>query len=241
MSTSRVSEQPPRAAPSGERRDPAIKSVLVDYAGVLTNPLKELYAAFSRACGLSMDEIVLAMTSAAVQHGRQPLEALEVGEITERRFLDLIEDAIHRECAKRVDLSDFRHQWFTGVVPNTEFVEYLRQLSASGYRLTLVTNNVREWREVWAPTVPLTDFELVVDSCEEGSRKPEPAIYERTLALLGLEASACLFVDDVWEHCATARRLGMHAVWFQSTRQAIFDIDRVLARQHAIKGGIDHA
>ncbi|MDQ3676788.1 MAG: HAD family phosphatase [Actinomycetota bacterium] len=236
VSTSPVAAPHRRAAASDEQLGPPIESVLVDYAGVLTNPLKELYSAFSQACGLSMDEIALVMTSAAIEFGRQPLEALEVGEITEREFLDMIGDAILREGTKQIDLSDFRRQWFTGVVPNVEFVEYLRRLRGGGYRLGLITNNVREWREVWAPTVPLSDFELVVDSCEQGCRKPEPAIYERTLALLGLEPSACLFVDDVWEHCATARDLGMHTVWFQSTRQATFDIDRVLARHRSPRG-----
>jgi putative hydrolase of the HAD superfamily len=151
-----------------------------------------------------------------------------VGELSEGHFLTLIDEAIQRECGRRIDLSDFRHQWFAGVVPNDEFVAYLRRLRAGGVRLALVTNNVREWRDVWAPTAPLSEFEVVVDSCEEHSRKPEPLIYERTLALLGLEPAACLFVDDVWEHCATARRLGMRTVWFQSTRQAMFEMDREL-------------
>ena len=79
------------------------------------------------------------------------------------------------------------------------------------------------------PKAPLGDFDLAVDSSEEGSRKPEPAIYKWNLTLLGLEAPACLFVDDVWEHCATAKKLGMRAVWFQSTRQAIFELERELA------------
>ena len=213
------------ATPEG----PAIEAILVDYAGVLTNPLKELYAAFSRACGLSLDEIARVLTSAAVEYGRQPLEALEVGEISERRFLDLIDAAVKRELDKSIDLSGFRWQWFAGVVPNVEFIGYLRQLRDRGYRLGLVTNNVGEWREVWGPTVPLHEFEVVVDSSVEHSRKPEVEIYQRTLALLGLDGPACVFVDDVWEHCATAKRLGMHPIWFQSTRQAVYELDRELA------------
>jgi putative hydrolase of the HAD superfamily len=205
-----------------------IEAVLVDYAGVLTNPLPELYAAFSRACGLSMSEIALVMTNAAITYGRQPLEALEIGEISEARFLELIDAAVRDEIGRTIDLSDFRHQWFAGVVPNHEFIAYLSRLRANGLRLALVTNNVREWRDVWAPTVPLDEFELVVDSAVEGSRKPDHAIYDRTLEQLGVDARSCVFVDDVWEHCATAEKLGMHAVWFQSTRQATFAIDRAL-------------
>jgi putative hydrolase of the HAD superfamily len=224
-----VSELTVGQAESRERSDrPAIEAILIDYAGVLTNPLNELYAAFSRACGLSLDEIALVMTSAAIEYGRQPLEALEVGAITERQFLGLVDSAIRRELSRSIDLSDFRRQWFAGVIPNTEFIDYLRDLSGRGYRLALVTNNVREWRDVWAPTVPLHELDLVVDSSTVGARKPEPAIYARTLELLGLDGAACMFVDDVWEHCVTAKQLGMHAVWFQSTRQAIFELEREL-------------
>jgi putative hydrolase of the HAD superfamily len=209
---------------------PAIEAILVDYAGVLTNPLKELYAAFSRACGLSPDEIMRVMTNAAIEYGRQPLEALEVGEISEQRFLELVDAAVERELGKTIDLSEFRWQWFAGVVPNVEFMSHLRRLRDRGYRLALVTNNVGEWREVWEPTVPLSDFELVVDSSSEHSRKPEVGIYQSTLAKLALDGPACVFVDDVWEHCATAQRLGMHPIWFQSTRQAVYELDRELAR-----------
>ena len=119
------------------------------------------------------------------------------------------------------------------MVPNVEFIEHLRGLRHRGYRLALVTNNVREWREVWAPTVPLDQFEVVVDSSAEHSRKPEVAIYERTLELLALDGAACAFVDDVWEHCATAKQLGMHPIWFQSTRQAIYELGRELAHHPA--------
>ena len=99
MSSSPVSEMSYAPAERTARDDgPAIEAILVDYAGVLTNPLRELYAAFSRACGLSLDEIALVMTSAAIRFGRQPLEALEVGAISEQRFLELIDGAAKPSC-----------------------------------------------------------------------------------------------------------------------------------------------
>ena len=59
-------------------------------------------------------------------------------------------------------------------------------------------------------------------------RKPEPEIYALTLERLGVPAGATLFVDDVELNCDAARALGMHAVWFRSTDQAIEEIESAL-------------
>jgi putative hydrolase of the HAD superfamily len=59
-------------------------------------------------------------------------------------------------------------------------------------------------------------------------RKPEPAIYELTLERLGLPAEACVFVDDLEINLPPARALGIHAVHFQHTAQAISEIDALV-------------
>jgi epoxide hydrolase-like predicted phosphatase len=71
-------------------------------------------------------------------------------------------------------------------------------------------------------------FEVVVDSAFVGLRKPDPRIYELTLQRLGLPASACAFVDDLPHNCEAATTLGLHAVWFQDTGQAIAELDRLV-------------
>jgi HAD superfamily hydrolase (TIGR01509 family) len=45
-------------------------------------------------------------------------------------------------------------------------------------------------------------------------RKPDPAAYLHACATLGVEPSACVFVDDRAVNCAAARELGMDAVRF---------------------------
>jgi putative hydrolase of the HAD superfamily len=59
-------------------------------------------------------------------------------------------------------------------------------------------------------------------------RKPDAEIYELTLQRLGLPAAACVFVDDIEVNCTTASELGMRAVWFRDTDQAIAEIDAAL-------------
>jgi FMN phosphatase YigB (HAD superfamily) len=55
-------------------------------------------------------------------------------------------------------------------------------------------------------------------------RKPEPEIYALTLERLGLPASSCVFIDDIDINCAAAAEVGLHAVHFADTDQAIRDV-----------------
>src|SRR3712207_2291617 len=95
----------------------------------------------------------------------------------------------------------------------------------------MLTNNVREWEPRWRSMLPIDDvFEVVVDSAFVGMRKPDPRIYELTLERLGLPAGACAFVDDLEHNIEAARSLGMHAVWFQDTEQAIAELEAQLSQ-----------
>jgi HAD superfamily hydrolase (TIGR01509 family) len=76
-------------------------------------------------------------------------------------------------------------------------------------------------------------FELVVDSAFVGMRKPDHAIYELTVARLGVPAEECLFVDDFAHNCAAAREVGMTAVVYEEPDQAIAEIRAALAAQAA--------
>jgi putative hydrolase of the HAD superfamily len=97
----------------------------------------------------------------------------------------------------------------------------------------VLTNNVREWEPLWRAKLPEVDelFEVVVDSAFVGIRKPDPAIYELTLERLGdgVQASDCVFVDDLEVNCEAARTLGMRAVRFVDATQAIPEIESALA------------
>ena len=106
----------------------------------------------------------------------------------------------------------------------------MASLRAEGYRMALLTNNVREWELRWRALAPIDEiFELVIDSAFVGMRKPDPEIYELTVTGLGVPASECLFIDDIEVNCEAARAAGMSAVVFCDTGQAIADVRALLA------------
>jgi putative hydrolase of the HAD superfamily len=126
-----------------------------------------------------------------------------------------------------------RETYFAHLHPNEPMIELMRELRDGGMRMALLTNNVREWEPLWRAKLPDVDeiFEVIVDSGFVGMRKPEPEIYELTLARLGdgLRAEECLFVDDVEVNCDTAAALGMSVVHYTDNESAIPQIRRLRA------------
>ena len=204
-----------------------VRAVISDFGGVLTSPLFESFAAWQRQSGLSFERLGQAMADATEHSGLHPLYELETGAITEAEFLRMLE----AELGPGVSLSGMRDVYFEHLQPNPAMIDCMRDLRGRGFRMALLTNNVREWEPQWRAKLPEIDeiFEVVVDSAFVGMRKPQPEIYELTLERLGdVQAHECLFVDDVDVNCEAARSLGMQAVHYLDTDQAIAAIDRVV-------------
>ncbi len=206
-----------------------ITTVISDFGGVLTTPLGNAFAAWSKESGVPLEDLGAAMAKATEDHGGEhPLFMLEKGELTEAEFLQRLQDAM----PAGQDLNGMFDVWWRNLERNPETIELMRELKGRGLRMALLTNNVREWEPRWRPMLPELDeiFEVVVDSGFVGMRKPEPGIYELTLERLGgIPAAECLFVDDMELNCEAARGLGMTAVQYRDSEQARSEIEAVLA------------
>jgi epoxide hydrolase-like predicted phosphatase len=208
-----------------------IRAVISDFGGVLTNKLIEAFAAFQDETGISMEQLGRAMQRVGERDGEYPLFRLERGEVSEAEFLDNLSWGLEAELGHRPTLHRFREIYFDALHPNEPMLALMRELRDRGLRMAILTNNVREWEELWRSKLPLDEiFELIVDSGWVGMRKPQPEIYLLTIERLGdgLEASDCLFVDDNELNVKTARELGMTAVQFRSNEQAIAEIRAAL-------------
>lgn len=206
-----------------------VKAVISDFGGVLTSPLIHSFEAFRERSGVSLEALGQALAALTQSFGSNPLFELETGRLAEAAFLDALSVQLTAQLERPVALDDFGELYFAALTPNVPFIEYMRDLRARGYRMAICTNNVREWSQRWRAMVPVEEiFDVVVDSSAVGARKPEPRIYEVTLAELGVEPASAVMIDDLEINCAGARELGMRAVWFQSTEQAMADVDAAL-------------
>jgi putative hydrolase of the HAD superfamily len=208
-----------------------VRAVVTDFGGVLTTPLFNAFARVQEEQGIGVEALGMAMFTLTQTRGENPLYALERGEMPEPEFLRIVGEAVGEQVGRPVSMERFAETYFEQLDPNEELIAHLRALKTErGLRLAMLTNNVREWEARWRAMLPVDElFEVVVDSAFVGMRKPDPAIYELTLARLDLPAEECVFLDDLEVNCEAARALGMRAIRFESTPQAIADLDAALA------------
>lgn len=208
-----------------------IEAIISDFGGVLTAPLHNSFVAFQESSGVPWERVGKAMAAVAARQGRNPLFELETGRLTEAAFVKTLSDQLTVDLGRPVELHGFGKQYLEHLDPNPRMIDYMRELHGVGYKTAICTNNIREWEQLWRAKLPIDEiFDVVVDSAFVGFRKPEPQIYALTLDRLGIEAPAAVFVDDLELNCSAARELGMTAVWFRESEQAIVEIDAALDR-----------
>jgi epoxide hydrolase-like predicted phosphatase len=208
-----------------------ITAIVSDFGGVLTTPLHNSFAAFHEHTQIPPTALGEALAAIAVRNGANPLYELEMGRVTEPAFLAELDGELSAALGRPVDMASFSDLYWAHLGPNPALIDYMYALRHErGYRLAMLTNNVREWEPRWRAMLAVDEiFELVVDSSAVGMRKPDPAIYALTLERLGLVAEQCLFVDDFAHNCEAAAAAGMVAVHFRENDQAIAEIEAALS------------
>jgi putative hydrolase of the HAD superfamily len=211
-----------------------ISVVVSDFGGVLTNPLWEAFESVNAQLGIPPQALNEALVGLEADTGVHPLHALERGEMSEHDFLSGLDQRLTPVLGRPSRMLEFTDHYFDGLTANQPVLDALSALKTRGYRLALLTNNVREWEPRWRAMFPVDAlFEVVVDSAFVGMRKPEPSIYALTCSRLAVAPGACVLVDDFENNCAAARDGGMHAVRFESTDQALGDLRALLVEQGA--------
>jgi putative hydrolase of the HAD superfamily len=76
-------------------------------------------------------------------------------------------------------------------------------------------------------------FDVMIFSAEEGVQKPDPEIYQRALARLGVEAEEAIFIDDWLASVEGARGVGIHAIHYVTGIDIKSEITRIIAQQSA--------
>jgi putative hydrolase of the HAD superfamily len=207
-----------------------ITTVISDFGGVLTTPLVESFAAVQDETGIPFEQLGKAMATIQERDGKHPLFELEKGKLSEADFLAKLGDALEPVLGHRPELHRFREIYFDALHPNQPMIDLMREAKAGGFRMSMLTNNVREWEPLWRSILPVDEiFEVVVDSGFVGCRKPDRAIYDLTLERIGNPLpDQCLFIDDTDVNCDAARSLGMTVIHYLHNDQAIPEIRAAL-------------
>jgi putative hydrolase of the HAD superfamily len=237
-----------------------IGTVIFDYGGVISSPLFVGIGAFEEAEGYakgSLLRLLFGETHYIGAEGRAVAEAIDAttadpdaleasGEVGDEPDWHLLEKGLidfatfyermlekaPRVLGRPIDAEAFGRFW-RSAAPGVHWtvVHKMRDLKAAGYRLAILTNNVKEFGDHWRASFPLDELcDDVVDSSHVGMRKPERGIYELTCNRLGVGPAQAAFVDDNADNVAAARDFGLHAIHFLDPVGALAELDDLLAR-----------
>ncbi len=216
------------SAPSSSKPTPSsfrlIDAVIFDFGGVLASNGRPTDVA-KRFPNDPVDKVMKVMMGEYGQDTDHPWHRLERGEISMLEFRDqlaplVIEAGLHMSEGSLLPppTTGAANQGQSGIgfafEPNHLVVDLVHELKSCGFRLGVLTNNVRELRQAWWPMLDFANiFDDVVDSHEVGMRKPNHAIYELSLSRLGVEAHRTAFLDDAQSNVNAATAVGMHGIW----------------------------
>lgn len=95
-----------------------------------------------------------------------------------------------------------------------DVINMLTKLREKGYQTALISNASTAEVQAWPDSPLRTLFDVSVFSCNVGMKKPDPAIYQYTAELLGVDIQDCVFVGDGGsdEHHG-AHTSGMMPLW----------------------------
>lgn len=194
-----------------------IKAVLFDMDGVLIDAKEWHYEALNRALQLFGYQIrrYEHLTSYDGLPTKKKLEMLSresdlpcelhkfINEMKQAYTMDIV----HTRCRPR-----FSHEYA------------LSKLKASGYRLAVCSNSIRNTVEVMMEKAALAGYlDLQLSNEDVPNPKPAPDIYCEAMRRLGLEPHECLVVEDNENGIRAATASGAHVMVVGDVEEVNFD------------------
>lgn len=197
-----------------------IRGVIFDYGRVLASTQhQEPRAAWERRLGLEPGALTRTV------HNAHSWMAAQRGVITIDRHWQAVGTALG---LLPEDTAALRAAFYSGDVLNVELVACIDRIRTSGLRVGLLSNFSTDLRAMVAQHDLLRRFDALAISAELGVMKPDAAAYRAVLAMLGLDAQTCVFIDDVPANVAAAQAVGMHGIVFEDNTSCLAALTRLL-------------
>jgi len=208
----------------------AIRAVLWDFGGVITDSPFEAFRRFEQGRGLP--ENFLRRVN-ATNPDSNAWARFERSELTLEQFDGAFADET-AAAGHRVSGAQVVKLLYGAVRP--AMVEALRRVGEH-YTTACLTNNVNAGAGHGLPTSDeraeeiariLGMFDYVIESRKVGARKPEPRFYEMALAELGIDPREAVYLDDLGINLKPARAMGMTTIKVENAPQALAELSRIL-------------
>ena len=112
--------------------------------------------------------------------------------------------------------------------PNEPMVRWLQKIHDAGFKTAILSNMPTDMADHVRQTFPwLSEFDHHIFSAEVRAIKPDRAIYEHTMKVLGVEPREAIFIDDREENLTEARAIGIQTIRYQSVERLRQDLQSI--------------
>lgn len=126
------------------------------------------------------------------------------------------------------EMDEFWNEFWGGDLLDEQLFEYAKTLK-SDYKVALLSNAWSGARDLLTRKFGFLDiFDVSVFSAEVKMAKPDEKFFNWMLNQLDIKPQEAIFVDDFIENIRAAQALGINAVHFLDTKQAITEINQIL-------------
>ncbi|WP_460337635.1 HAD family hydrolase [Actinoallomurus acanthiterrae] len=206
-----------------------VRGLITDWGGVLTTPLKETITAWIEADDIDPEAYKLVMrewvSQAYAGDVVNPIHGLEDGSLSPAEFERRLAERLRTRTGTTVPADGLLTRMFLAFEPVEPMYDALRRAKAAGVRTCLLSNS---WGNTYPRELFAELFDAVVISSEVRLRKPDPAIFQHALELIGLPAEECAFVDDIEHNVRAAEELGITGVHYMDTVSTVARLERLL-------------
>jgi epoxide hydrolase-like predicted phosphatase len=200
-----------------------VRAVVFDIGGVLEVPTDiNLDGRWERRLGLRPGKFFDRLRRSGL--GRDA----NLGRISEADFAQALGRLYGLDESATEELLAELWDWYSGEL-NTEMADYFQRLRPR-YGTAILSNAAAGGRREEERRYGFSAMaDVLVYSYEVGIEKPDRRIYLLTCERLGVAPGEAVFLDDLEANVVAAREVGMRAVVFGSTDQAIADVEACLA------------
>ncbi|MEX0800540.1 MAG: HAD family phosphatase [Dehalococcoidia bacterium] len=187
-------------------QDGRIRAIFFDFGGVLAQLDRALLADFEQRHGMEEGSFIKAMYTIPEWRG------VEVGRSSEDDWMEAAKRKLDELAGGEVaDISELRATMWRKL--DTDVVRLARSLKAADYRVGVLSNATERLESELIDYHGIGDtFDVIVNSFRVGVAKPDVRIYALAAERIGVEAAACLHIDDLEHNVTGAREAGFRAV-----------------------------
>jgi putative hydrolase of the HAD superfamily len=205
------------------------KTLLLDFGGVLTTPVKVSFEGFAADEGIDPAALWGLMRDIARTED-DPFTLVETGAIDQAEFDVRLAALFNERLGSEIVPDNLKVRLFARVGPDQAMIGAVRTARAKGIPTGLISNSWGgNYGEGGYDRVMFDElFDVVVVSGEVGLRKPQPEIYLLACERIGADPAECVFADDFEVNARGASAVGMLGIRHRTADETIPRLEEFL-------------